>query len=115
MLFLSHFNKELDKTAINLEILGKRFRNLEKLFLDRTFPLNCVHHHSNRYGKKYGGSNLQVAGRRLQVIVAPIQKVSQTFLKANLRPKNFCLGIIGLITVFDAILTGPGRQSGQKL
>ena len=24
----------------------------------------------------------------------PIQKVSQTFMKANLRPKNFCLGLI---------------------
>ena len=41
-----------------------------------------------------GGSNLQVAGRGLQVIVSPIQKVSQTFIKANLRPKNFCLGPI---------------------
>ena len=36
----------------------------------------------------------QVAGHSLQVIVSPIQKVSQTFLKANLRPKNFCLGLI---------------------
>ena len=27
-------------------------------------------------------------------IVLPIQKVSQTFIKANLRPKNFCLGLI---------------------
>ena len=36
---LSHFNRELDKTAIIFEFLGKRFRNLEKLFLDRIFPL----------------------------------------------------------------------------
>ena len=27
-------------------------------------------------------------------IVLPIEKVSQTFIKANLRPKNFCLGLI---------------------
>ena len=37
---LSHFNRELDKTAIIFEFLGKSFRNLAKLFLDRTFPLN---------------------------------------------------------------------------
>ena len=30
---------------------------------------------------------------RSQVIVLPIQKVSQTLVKANLRPKNFCLGL----------------------
>ena len=35
-----------------------------------------------------------VAGRGLQVIVSLIQKVSLTFIKANLRPKNFCLGLI---------------------
>ena len=34
------------------------------------------------------------AGRRSQVIVLPIQKVSQTLLKANLRPKTVCLGLI---------------------
>jgi len=28
---------------------------------------------------------------RLKVIVLPIEKVSLTFIKANLRPKNFCL------------------------
>ena len=39
-MLLSHFNRELDKTAIIFEFLGtKAFRNLEKLFLDRTFPL----------------------------------------------------------------------------
>ena len=38
-MLLSHFNRELDKTAIIFEFLGKRFRNLEKLFLDRIFPL----------------------------------------------------------------------------
>ena len=27
-------------------------------------------------------------------IVLPIQKVSQTLIKANLRPKNFCLGLL---------------------
>ena len=32
---------------------------------------------------------------RSQLIVLPIQKVSQTFIKANLRPKSFCLGVIG--------------------
>ena len=30
---------------------------------------------------------------RSQVIVLPIQKVSLTFMKANLRRKNFCLGL----------------------
>ena len=39
-MLLSHFNRELDKTAIIFEFLGKSFRNLEKLFLDRTFPLS---------------------------------------------------------------------------
>ena len=33
-------------------------------------------------------------GHRSQVIVLPIQKVSQTLLKANLRPKNVYLGLI---------------------
>ena len=40
----------------------------------------------------------QVSGagtkHRSQVIVLPIQKVSQPLVKANLRPKNFCLGLI---------------------
>ena len=36
----------------------------------------------------------QVTGYLSQVIVLPIQKVSQTLVKANLRPKNFCLGLI---------------------
>ena len=31
---------------------------------------------------------------RSQVIVLPIQEVSQTYIKANLRPENFCLGLI---------------------
>ena len=34
------------------------------------------------------------AGHRSQAIVLPIQKVSQTLLKANLRPKTVCLGLI---------------------
>ena len=38
-MLLSHFNRELNKTAIIFEFLGKIFHNLEKLFLDRTFPL----------------------------------------------------------------------------
>ena len=39
-MLLSHFNRELDKTAIISEFLEKTFRNLEKLFVDRTFPLS---------------------------------------------------------------------------
>ena len=42
-MLLSHFYRELDKTAIIFEFLGKCFRNLGKLFLDRTFPL--MHRH----------------------------------------------------------------------
>ena len=30
----------------------------------------------------------------MQVIVLPIKKVSKTFINANLRPKNFSLGLI---------------------
>ena len=39
-------------------------------------------------GVFYGGYTVGVAGLkyRLQVIVLPIQKVSQKFIKANLRP-----------------------------
>ena len=37
---------------------------------------------------------------RSQVIVLPIQKVSQTLVKANLRPKNFCLGLIRPKVIF---------------
>ena len=37
---------------------------------------------------------VQNTGYRSRVIVLPIQKVSQTLIKANLRPKNFCLGLI---------------------
>ena len=33
-------------------------------------------------------------GPRVWSIVLPIEKVSQTFIKANLRPKNLCLGLI---------------------
>ena len=40
-MLLSHFNRELDKKAIIFEFLGKSFRNLEKRFLDRTFPLKA--------------------------------------------------------------------------
>ena len=38
-MLLSHFNWELDKTAIIFEFLGKSFSNLQKRFLDRTVPL----------------------------------------------------------------------------
>ena len=34
------------------------------------------------------------AGHGSHVMVLPIQKVSQTLLKANLRPKNIFLGLI---------------------
>ena len=37
-------------------------------------------------------------GHRSQVIVLPIQKVSQTLVKANLRTKNFCVGLIRPVT-----------------
>ena len=44
------------------------------------------------------------AGDRSQVIVLPMQKVSQTLLKANLRPKNVCLGLIRPKVSFDKCL-----------
>ena len=37
---------------------------------------------------------VQNTGHRSRVIVLQIQKVSQRLIKANLRPKNFCLGLI---------------------
>ena len=39
---------------------------------------------------------VQNTDHRSQVIVSPIQKVSQTLVKANLRPKNFCLRLAWL-------------------
>ena len=40
-MLLSHFNGELDKTAIIFEFLRNSFSDLEKLFLDRTLtPLS---------------------------------------------------------------------------
>ena len=41
-----------------------------------------------------GGYKVQFAGHLSQVIGLPKQKVSQTLVKANLRPKNFCSGLI---------------------
>ena len=38
-MLLSHFYRELEKTAIIFEFLGKSFSNLEKLFLDRALLL----------------------------------------------------------------------------
>ena len=47
----------------------------------------------------------QVTGHRSQVIVLPIQKVSQTLLKANLKPKNVCLGLIRPTVSFYKFIT----------
>ena len=38
-MLLSHFNRELEKTAIIFKFRGESFSNLGKLLLDRTFPL----------------------------------------------------------------------------
>ena len=46
-----YFNRELDKTAIIFEFLGKSFRNLEKLFLDRPLPLR-LHQQYDRVTEK---------------------------------------------------------------
>ena len=46
---------------------------------------------------------------RSQVIVLPIQKVSQQLVKANLRPKNLCLGLIRpnvSLSVWDTFCIG---------
>ena len=44
----------------------------------------------------------QVTDHMSQVIVLPIQKVSQTLVKANLSPKNFCLGLrLAFASVWD--------------
>ena len=40
----------------------------------------------NKKYQQIGRFLLQVTGQRSQVIVLPIQKVSQTLVKANLRP-----------------------------
>ena len=53
-MLLSNFNRELDKTAIIFEFLGKRFRNLEKLFLDRTFPLRKILNKAKKQRKPNG-------------------------------------------------------------
>ena len=60
--------------------------------------LLCTEHYFLMTGKRLIAAGLkyrsQVTGHLSQVIVLPIQKVSQTLVKANLRPKNFCLGLI---------------------
>ena len=38
----------------------------------------------------YPDNEAKCTKHRSQVIVLPVQKVSQTLVKANLRPKNFC-------------------------
>ena len=44
---------------------------------------------------------------RSQVIVLPIQKASQILVKANLRPKNFCLGLrLDFTTIWDTFCIG---------
>ena len=49
----------------------------------------------------------QVTGHMLQVIVLPIQKVSQTLVKANLRPKNCRLGgRLAFTSVWDTFCIG---------
>ena len=40
------------------------------------FDLAYLKRNNNEYFEKCGGSNLQVAGHRLQVILSPVQKVS---------------------------------------
>ena len=47
-----------------------------------------------------GRYKTQVKGHRSKVIVLPIQKVSQTLVKANLRPKRFSvLQVFGILSV----------------
>ena len=42
-----------------------------------------------------------------QVIVLPIQKISEALVKANLRPKNFCLGLtLPFTSVWDTFCIG---------
>jgi len=50
-------------------------------------------------------------GYKTQVTVLPIQKVSQTLVKANLRPKNICLGLIKCLdTLGDKKFSRSGRR-----
>ena len=57
-----------------------------------------------------GRSKVQVTGHLSQAIVLPIQKVCQTLAKANLRPKNFCLGLfrpkVSFSSVWDTFCIG---------
>ena len=50
---------------------------------------------------------VQNTGHRSKVSVLPIQKVSQTLVKANLRPKNVCLGLIKINKDFCLGLIWP--------
>jgi len=45
---------------------------------------------------RFGCDRLETAGtaRGSRVVVLPVQGVSWAFIRANLRPKNFCLGLI---------------------
>ena len=91
---LSHPGK--NGTAFQINWLVEMLANLSKESSFSSFEARFVAFKSVFFCGKMVITfrNLQVAGHRLQVIVSPIQKVSSTFLKANLRPKNFCLGLI---------------------
>ena len=71
-MLLSHFNRELDKTAIIFEFLGKSFRNLEKLFLDRIFPLTkgkeCVARFSRCSWERTRDESLRVSAWEANVV-----------------------------------------------
>ena len=68
------------------------FSLLQSLLLRNLFRLQRLIFFA--YGSAGTKNRSQVKGHRSQVIVLPIQKVSSTFINANLRPKSFCLGLI---------------------
>ena len=50
---------------------------------------------------------VQNTGHKSQVIVLPIQKQPLPFINANIRPKNFCLGLrLALMNVEDTFCIG---------
>ena len=67
-------------------------REAIQFFLEVEIPIKGARSSSVEHAQS--GRQVSFAGHRSQVIVLPIQKVSQTLLTANLRPKNVCLGLI---------------------
>ena len=70
------------------------FRGLLRTNLEMPLP-TPLKKICGRYPKLSTGreeQQVQNKGHRLQVIGLPIQQVSETLVKANLRPKQECLG-----------------------